>query len=60
MPVRNGDLATELFVDTPRGGVRLTVRTHEAARQLPRRDRRGQEAVRLGADALAMMLRDEE
>ena len=59
MPVRNGDLATELFVDTPRGGVRLTVRTHEAARQLPRRDRRGGEALRLDAEALAAMLRNE-
>jgi hypothetical protein len=57
---RSGDGAVELLVETPRGGVRMTVRTHEAARQLPRRNRRGQEAVRLDAVALAAMLRDEK
>jgi hypothetical protein len=56
LPARNGDAPSELMIDTRRGGVRLTVRTPQAARQLPRRDRRGQEEVRLDAEALARLL----
>ena len=48
--------ATELFIDTPRGGVRLVIRTLVGARQRPRRERRGSEDARLGAEALAQLL----
>ena len=48
--------APELLIDTPRGGVRLIVRTHEGARSRPRRDRRGTEEARLDATALAELL----
>lgn len=48
--------ATELFIDTPRGGVRLVIRTRVGARQRPRRERRGSEDARLGAEALAQLL----
>jgi hypothetical protein len=48
--------APELLVDTPNGGVRLVVRTPIAARQRPRRDRRGAEEPRLNAQALAKLL----
>lgn len=48
--------APELFVDTPRGGVRLIVRTPAGARQRPRRERRGAEDARLDAEALAALL----
>jgi len=47
---------TELFVDTRRGGVALVIRTPAVARQRPRRDRRGNDDVRLGATALAELL----
>ena len=56
LPARNGDAPSDLYLDTPRGGVRLTVRTHEAARQSPRRDRHGQEELRLDAAELARLL----
>ena len=46
--------APELLIDTPRGGVRLIVRTPFAARQRPRKDE-----ARLGAAALAALLADE-
>ncbi|HET9669864.1 MAG TPA: hypothetical protein VFQ93_09670 [Casimicrobiaceae bacterium] len=46
--------APELFIDTPRGGVRLIIRTPFAARQRSRRDE-----TRLDAGAVAEMLRDE-
>lgn len=49
-------MAAELYIDTPRGGVRLTVRTRVAARQRPRRERRGADAARLDVDALAQLL----
>ena len=55
LPARTGD-AAELFVTTPRGGLRLTVRTHQAARQLPRRDRHGQAELRLGPAEVAALL----
>jgi hypothetical protein len=58
LPSRGADAPAELYVDTRRGGVRLTVRTLEAARQLPRRDRRGQEEVRLDAEALEALLNE--
>jgi hypothetical protein len=48
--------AAELFVDTRRGGVRLIVRTPFAARQRPRRERRGSEEARLDAESLAALL----
>ena len=55
LPDRNGE-STELAIQTRRGIVRLTVRTHGAARQLPRRDRHGQGEVRLDAAALEGLL----
>jgi len=60
LPQRNGESSSELAIETRRGVVRLTVRTHGAARQLPRRDRRGQEEVRLDFDGLAALLADEK
>lgn len=45
--------APELYIDTRRGGVRLIVRTRQAARQRPRRDE-----TRLDAESLAELLRD--
>jgi hypothetical protein len=45
--------APELLIDTRRGGVRLIVRTPQAARQRPRR---GSDDPRLDADALAAIL----
>jgi hypothetical protein len=47
---------TELHVDTRRGGVALVIRTPAVARQRPRRDRRGNDDVRLSATALADLL----
>jgi hypothetical protein len=44
----------ELFIDTPRGGVRLIIRTRFAARQRSKRDE-----TRLDAGAVAQMLSDE-
>ena len=46
----------ELYVDTRRGGVALVIRTPAVARQRPRRDRRGNDDVRLNATALAELL----
>jgi len=48
--------APELLIDTPRGGVRLIVRTRVRARSKPRRDRRGTEDARLDTAALAGLL----
>ena len=48
--------APELLIDTPNGGVRLVVRTPIAARQRPRRERRGGDETRLNARALAQLL----
>lgn len=50
------DGAAELFVETPRGGLRLSVREAADARQRPRRDRHGNEEIRLDADAVAELL----
>jgi len=46
----------DLWMATPIGGMRLTVRSPEAARQQPRRDRRGNAAVRYDATQLAALL----
>jgi hypothetical protein len=45
-----------LYIDTPRGGIRLAVRTPEESRQRPRRDRHGAEMARLSIDELSAML----
>jgi len=45
-----------IHVDAPSGSVRLSVRTPEEARQRPRRDRHGAEAVRLTAVELSALL----
>jgi hypothetical protein len=50
--------ASDLYVDTPRGGVRLSVRTPEEARQRSRWDRHGNEEVRLDTGGLAALLAD--
>ena len=46
------------YIDTPVGGVRLSVRTAEAARQLPRRDRHGSDVLRLSTADLSAVLSD--
>ena len=56
MPARAGDDAYDLYVDTPRGGVCLRVRTPGAVRSRPRRDRHGREALRLDAGAVERLL----
>jgi hypothetical protein len=53
-PSASQHASPELFIDTPRGGVRLIIRTRFAARQRSRRDE-----TRLDAVAVAQMLRDE-
>ena len=45
-----------IHADTPAGSVRLSVRTPEEARQLPRRDRHGAEKLRLSTGELAALL----
>lgn len=55
MHALGGDMS-DLYIDTPSGGVRLSVHTPEELRQRPRRDRRGNLAVRLDASALAELL----
>jgi hypothetical protein len=47
-----GDAPAQLYIDTPRGGLRLTVRDEREARQRPRRELE----VRLDAAALAKVL----
>jgi hypothetical protein len=56
LPPRSPDAQADLYIETRRGVVRLTVRTHEAARRLPRRGRHGREETRLGAAELAALL----
>jgi len=56
LPARHPDGPSDLYIDTRRGGVRLIVRTPGAARQLPRRDRYGQEAVRLDVPQLEALI----
>ncbi len=50
------DGAAELFVDTAAGGMRLSIRKTEDARQRPRRDRHGNEELRLTAKAVTDLL----
>ncbi|MCC7327011.1 MAG: UDP-N-acetylmuramate--alanine ligase [Burkholderiales bacterium] len=50
------DGAAELYVDTPGGGLRLSVRTPADAHQRPRRDRHGRDEVRLDVDAVLALL----
>ncbi len=50
------DGATELWVDTPKGGLRLSVRSAEAVRQRSLRDRHGRIPARLTEAALAALL----
>jgi hypothetical protein len=50
------DEAGEYWIDTPRGGVRLSVRTPEAMWTRPRRDRHGAAALRLDAEAVEKLL----
>ena len=57
---QRAEAAPELAIQTRRGVVRLTVRSHGAARQLPRRDRHGQAEVRLDEAAVAALLRDQD
>ena len=45
-----------LYVDTPCGGLRLSVRTPEESRQRPRRDRHGAAALRLTAEEVSELL----
>ena len=50
------DGAAELYVETPAGGLRLSVRDPVDARQRPRRDRRGNEEVRLDEAGVVELL----
>jgi hypothetical protein len=50
------DGAAELYVDDREGGVRLSIREPEDARQRPRRDRHGNEEIRLTADEITELL----
>lgn len=56
LPPRHPDAQADLYIETRRGVVRLTVRTQDAARRLPRRDRHGREALRLGEAELTALL----
>jgi hypothetical protein len=51
-PMRSADAPAQLLIDTPAGGLRLTVRVERDARRRPRRDG----AVRLDIDALARLV----
>jgi len=46
----------DLYIDTPRGGIRISVRTPEEVRQRSRRDRRGNAEVRLRIEELDALL----
>lgn len=62
LPPRSAEAQTDLYIETRRGVVRLTVRTLEAARRLPRRDRHGREETRLteaGVEALLEQAREQ-
>lgn len=56
MPSAGAGDVHELYVDTRRGGVRLSVLTPAAMRARPRRDRHGREASRLDAAAVEALL----
>lgn len=55
-PTRADEDAYDLYVDTPRGGVRLQVRTPGVMRSRPRRDRHGRDALRLDAGDVERLL----
>jgi hypothetical protein len=46
----------DLYIDTPRGGIRISVRTPDEVRQRSRRDRHGNAAVRLRIEELDALL----
>jgi hypothetical protein len=50
------DGAAELLINDGDTTVRLSVRTPEQARQRPKRDRHGQEEIRLDAEEVAALL----
>lgn len=50
------DGASDLFIDTPRGGLRLSIGSPGDNRQRPRRNRHGRTIPRLDATALAALL----
>lgn len=50
------DGAAELFVDTAHGGLRLSISATAAARQRPRRDRHGNDELRLNEAAVIELL----
>lgn len=50
------DGAAELYIETPRGGLRLSVRDPTDIRQRPRRDRHGNEEMRLDANDVAALV----
>lgn len=56
MPSTGAGDVHDLYVDTRRGGVRLSVLTPAAMRARPRRDRHGREASRLDAAAVEALL----
>lgn len=56
LPSRGAGEAHELYVETRRGGVRLSVRSIAAMRARPRRDRHGREEPRLDAGAVEALL----
>lgn len=56
LPPRSAEAQADLYIETRRGVVRLTVRTLEAARRLPRRDRHGREETRLDAAGVEALL----
>ena len=53
------DGAAELYVDSREGGVRLSIRSPAEARQRPRRDRHGNEEVRLTVAEVEALLEAE-
>ncbi|MEO8537377.1 MAG: hypothetical protein ABI533_07605 [Betaproteobacteria bacterium] len=59
-PVDARQRMIELFIDTRKAGIRLSIRTPAVARQRPKRDRRGAEDARLDADALAALLHTDD
>jgi len=54
------DEAGEYYIDTRRGGVRLSVRTIGAMRTRPRRDRHGRGELRLDAAAVERLLTEDD
>ncbi|HEY5862016.1 MAG TPA: hypothetical protein VIX61_02920 [Casimicrobiaceae bacterium] len=55
-PPTRADAPTELYIDTPAGGLRLIVRSATAQRQRPQRDAQGQPVTRLSIAALELLL----